>query len=313
MSHADVSAGLVLPYAAVALLGKGGAAATLLLVFMAVTSASSAELIAVSSIWTYDIYQTYLNPKASGKFLIRMSHAACVVYAICLASFSTGLFYAGVSMGYLYLLMVCTAYFEISVDADSFVQGCIISSAVIPATLALMWKDQNWQAAAGAPVLGFACALIAWLVTAKRECGVLNVDCTGSNNPMLAGNVTALLSPIIFVPILTFAFGRQNYNWESMRMIRKGDDSEIIRRASVDTEMQREIAARTAEQEAAEQSKLKKAAVIARSLTVFMTLALLVLWPMPMYGTGYVFSKKFFTGKSTTSYSPRCGSRPVTD
>jgi SSS family transporter len=96
--HADVSAGLVLPYAAVALLGKGGAAATLLLIFMAVTSASSAELIAVSSIWTYDIYQTYINPKASGKFLIRMSHVSCVVYAIILASFSTGLFYAGVGM-----------------------------------------------------------------------------------------------------------------------------------------------------------------------------------------------------------------------
>ena len=96
--HADVSAGLVLPYAAVALLGKGGASATLLLIFMAVTSASSAELIAVSSIWTYDIYQTYINPSASGKFLIRMSHVSCVVYAIVLASFSTGLFYAGVGM-----------------------------------------------------------------------------------------------------------------------------------------------------------------------------------------------------------------------
>ena len=58
MATADVTAGLVLPNAAVALLGKGGAAATLLLVFMAVTSAMSAELIAVSSIWTYDIYQT---------------------------------------------------------------------------------------------------------------------------------------------------------------------------------------------------------------------------------------------------------------
>jgi Na+/proline symporter len=54
---ADVSAGLVLPNAAVALLGKGGAVCTLLMVFMAVTSASSAELIAVSSIFTYDIYQ----------------------------------------------------------------------------------------------------------------------------------------------------------------------------------------------------------------------------------------------------------------
>lgn len=284
MAQSDVSAGLVLPYAAVALLGKGGASATLLLIFMAVTSASSAELIAVSSIWTYDIYQTYINPKASGKFLIRMSHVACIVYALILASFSTGLFYAGVSMGYLYLMM-----------------GCIISSAVIPATLSLMWKGQNWQAAAGAPVLGLACALVAWLVTAKKECGVLNVDCTGSNNPMLAGNVTALLSPLIFVPVLTFAFGQQNYDWQSMRAIRKGDDSEIIRRASVSVESDvvptADVPDETAEQEAVEQKKLKKAAIIARSLTAFMTVALLVLWPMPMYGSGYVFSKKFFTGR----------------
>lgn len=106
MPASEVSAGLVLPHAATALLGKGGASATLLLVFMAVTSASSAELIAVSSIFTYDIYQTYINPKASGKFLIRMSHISCVVYAVVMASFSTGLYYAGISMGYLYLMMV---------------------------------------------------------------------------------------------------------------------------------------------------------------------------------------------------------------
>ena len=58
MSDADVTAGLVLPNAAVALLGKGGALCTLLMVFMAVTSASSSELIAVSTIFTYDIYQS---------------------------------------------------------------------------------------------------------------------------------------------------------------------------------------------------------------------------------------------------------------
>jgi urea-proton symporter len=45
------------------MLGKGGAGASLLLIFMAVTSAMSAELIAVSSIFTYDIYQGYINPK----------------------------------------------------------------------------------------------------------------------------------------------------------------------------------------------------------------------------------------------------------
>jgi Na+/proline symporter len=57
MSDAQVNAGLVLPNAAVALLGKGGAVCTLLMVFMAVTSASSAELIAVSTVFTYDIYK----------------------------------------------------------------------------------------------------------------------------------------------------------------------------------------------------------------------------------------------------------------
>jgi Na+/proline symporter len=45
MDPSDVSAGLVLPYAAVALLGKGGAVATLLIVFMAVTSASMYSLL----------------------------------------------------------------------------------------------------------------------------------------------------------------------------------------------------------------------------------------------------------------------------
>lgn len=176
--------------------------------------------------------------------------------------------------------------------------GCIISSAVLPATLALMWKDQNWQAAAGAPVLGFICAITAWLVTAKKECGVLNVDCTGSNNPMLAGNVTALLSPLIFIPILTYTFGKQNYDWVSMKEIRKVDDSEILRRASVDAEIAPPVISQSAEQEAVEQTKLRKAAIIARSMTAVMTLALLILWPMPLYGTGYIFSKKFFTGKS---------------
>jgi len=92
MPDADVTAGLVLPNAAVAMLGKGGAAATLLLIFMAVTSASSAEFIAVSSIFTYDIYQTYFNPKASGRRLIYMAHMCVVVYAVLLAGFSTGLY-----------------------------------------------------------------------------------------------------------------------------------------------------------------------------------------------------------------------------
>ncbi|KAK9383082.1 Sodium:solute symporter family-domain-containing protein [Kockiozyma suomiensis] len=284
MDPADVSAGLALPYASIALLGKGGAAATLILIFMAVTSASSAELIAVSSIGTYDIYKTYINPKASDRRLIAISHSCVILYGFAMAAFSVGLHYAGVSMGYLYLLM-----------------GVIISSAVIPATLTLMWSKQNLLAATLSPVLGLACSLIAWLVTAsKQNDGVLTVDTTGANDPMLAGNVVALLSPIIFVPILTLIGGSQNYDWESMKNIKQAstviDDTPAVDYSEEDlNESSNPISVKELQAEA-EALSLQKASKIARILTVFMAISFLVLWPMPMYGTKYVFSKKFFTG-----------------
>lgn len=113
---------------------------------------------------------------------------------------------------------------------------------------------------------------------------------------MLAGNVVALLSPMIFIPILTYAFGPQNYDWESMKLIRRVSDDDIAAANNVDLELIPGEAHTDPEAEALEQSKLKRASVIAKSLTAFMTLAMLVLWPMPLYGSGYVFSKKFFTG-----------------
>ncbi|KAL2166116.1 hypothetical protein VTG60DRAFT_3277 [Thermothelomyces hinnuleus] len=241
MADADVSAGLVLPYAAVALLGKGGAVATLLIVFMAVTSATSSQLIAVSTICTYDLYRTYFNPVASGRRLIYMSHAVVVGYGVFIATFSVGLWYAGISMGYLYLMM-----------------GVIISSA--------------------------------------KECGNLGVECTGSNNPMLAGNVAALLSPIVLVAIFTLIFGIDKYNWKSMLEIRRADDHELADGAGVDPEEVPGGHVETPAEQEEERKKLERAGKISKTATVIMTLAFLVLWPMPMYGSGYIFSKRFFTG-----------------
>ena len=126
MTPAEVSAGLVLPNAAVAMLGKGGAVCSLLMVFMACTSAMSAELIAISSVFTYDVYRSYINPKASGKKLIFMSHCAVVVFAYVMAAFAIGLYYAGIGMGYLYELM-----------------GIIIGGAVLPLALTLLSKKSE--------------------------------------------------------------------------------------------------------------------------------------------------------------------------
>ncbi|KAK1997472.1 sodium symporter family protein [Colletotrichum falcatum] len=278
MTDAEVSAGLALPYAAVALLGKGGAAATLLMIFMAVTSASSAELIAVSSIFTYDIYRTYFKPDASGKRLIYMSHVVVVVYAIVISSVSVGLYYNGISMGYLYLLM-----------------GVLISAAVLPATLALVWKGQNKWAATLSPIIGTVFAIVGWLVTSKKTCGVLDVACTGSNSPMLAGNVIALLSPLVLIPIFTLVFGIDKYDWQSMMAIRRGDDHDLASAAGLDLEEVQGHHESQADFER-EQAMLSRAFKISISMTVFMTIAMLILWPMPMYGSGYIFSKPFFTG-----------------
>lgn len=210
-----------------------------------------------------------------------MSHASCVVYAIIMAGFSTGLHYAGISMGYLYLMM-----------------GVIISGAVLPASLTLLWDRQSWTAATLSPPLALVCSLIAWLVTASKTEGSLSVASTGSNNPMLAGNVVALLAPVIFIPILSFLPGLkgEKYDWVSMKLIRKGDDSDFAAAAHMDLELVPGESRQSDHEERMEQAKLQRASKIARSLTVFLTLALLILWPMPMYGSGYIFSKKFFTG-----------------
>ncbi|KAG9943499.1 urea active transporter-like protein, partial [Aureobasidium melanogenum] len=283
MAPEDVTAGLVLPNAAVALLGKGGAAATLVLIFMAVTSAMSAELIAVSSIWTYDIYNTYINPKAHGKNLIYMSHISCAVFALIMAAFSTGLYYAGIGMGYIYLMM-----------------GCIIGGGVLPAALTLLWSGQSWAAATFSPIIALACALIGWLVQAKTQYGNLSVASTGSNYPMLVGNVVALLTPVVTIPILSLVFRTEKYDWQSMKEIRRPDDSDLTAAAHMDPELlpggaHGETAQALAAEEA-EQKHLLRASKIARTLTVCLALCFLILWPMPMYGSGYIFSKKFFTG-----------------
>lgn len=165
----------------------------------------------------------------------------------------------GISMGYLYLMM-----------------GVIISSAVLPAALTLLWSDQNIVAATLSPILGLVCSLIAWLVTAKKQHGDLSVASTGSNNPMLAGNVVALLSPLIFVPVLTFAFGRQKYDFVSMAMIRLGDDSDVAAAARVDLELIPGAADVSDAELLAEKTKLRRASLIAKTMTGVLTLALLV-------------------------------------
>lgn len=112
---------------------------------------------------------------------------------------------------------------------------------------------------------------------------------------MLAGNVVALLSPLIFVPVLTFSFGPQNYDYQSMLQIRRGDDGDIAKDNDIDLELVPGAGNITDQDHLVEQVKLRRASFIARTVTALMTVCFLVLWPIPLYGTSYVFGKGFFT------------------
>jgi urea-proton symporter len=107
-------------------------------------------------------------------------------------------------------------------------------------------------------------------VTAKKECGELSVACTGSNNPMLAGNVAALLSPVVLVPIFTLIFGVDKYDWKSMMDIRKGDDHDLADAAGLDLEDIPGGHNETRVEFEEEQKKLERAGKISKTATVVM-------------------------------------------
>ena len=49
------------------------------MLFMAIVSTGSAESIAVSSIFAYDIYKTYINPEATGQDILNVSRVVIFV------------------------------------------------------------------------------------------------------------------------------------------------------------------------------------------------------------------------------------------
>ncbi|SPO30684.1 probable DUR3 - Urea permease [Ustilago trichophora] len=179
----DVTAGLAAPAAGVALAGKAGAVAMLILLFLAVTSASSAQQVAVASVLTFDVYKPYVRPEASKREVFIMSHAGVLIWAVVMALFGTIFHYAGISLGWLYLA-----------------QGIIIAPAVVPIFCGLVWQRTNKMACLVAMVVGVSCGVIAWLVTASALYGEVTVASTGKDYPTLAGNVVSLgVSAIITV------------------------------------------------------------------------------------------------------------------
>jgi hypothetical protein len=87
-------------------MGQSGGLAMLFLLFLAVTSAVSTEQVAVSNILTYDIYATYINKNPTEKQILWISRVTIASYCVVMGGIATAFNYIGISMGYLYVLMV---------------------------------------------------------------------------------------------------------------------------------------------------------------------------------------------------------------
>ncbi|EKM53290.1 uncharacterized protein PHACADRAFT_197719 [Phanerochaete carnosa HHB-10118-sp] len=288
LSPADISAGLPAPAAAAALLGQGGAATLLVLLFLAVTSATSAELIAVSSILTFDVYKKYINSDATESQILRVSHAMVACFAIVMGLLGLIFFYIGISMGWLYEFM-----------------GVVLGSAVVPIALCVCWKKANkWGCIIGS-LAGFFAGLIAWLVTTSSlNGGSLTVTTTGGDLEMLAGNLASIGVGGI-IAMVSSIFWPEDFNFDITRAINQPatlvekpsgspksasvDMDEKEKRDSLSAEV---MSIRLPEDNELDPAKLQKAFRFAAWSSIILLVVMLLIIPLPLFFAQTVFGKR---------------------
>jgi len=259
----QVQLGLTVPAAASVLMGEVGAIMVLTMLFMAVTSAGSAELIAVSSLITYDVYRTYRNPNATGKQLLKISRSVIVGFGLGMGGLAVVLLSVGLSLGFVYLAM-----------------GVLIGSAVIPIALTITWKRTNKYAATAGAIAGLFIALGAWVGTAMtlpQYGGVVSIASLGDNFAMLYGNIAGILTGGA-IAVLGSLIKRTPFEW-----------SEIQKKITLVEMSHAEM-----DQREQDEATLKKAFKFSLKGGGIMTLILIVGWPMPLFFSGYVFDVGFY-------------------
>ncbi|SCZ88311.1 BZ3500_MvSof-1268-A1-R1_Chr2-1g04327 [Microbotryum saponariae] len=300
LTPGEVSAGLPAAAAAVQLLGKTGAILMLILLFLAVTSAASAELVAVSSLFTYDVYIPYINPRASDSQILKVDHIAIVAYGVIMGLLGIIFFEAGISMGWLYEFM-----------------GCLIGSAVAPIALAIMSAKANRLGCIAAAWIGLAVGIAGWLgVAAAENNGKITIDTTFQDYPMLTGNLLALGVSCI-IAFSTSWIWPENFDWEITRAIHSERDhfetapvkdvdvveAEGSDKKETEAESPKVASARAsfseegglAYNENKDPAKLRQAFKLAVYVSVVLFFLLIIAIPLPLFFSSYVFPQVGFT------------------
>ncbi|NAL77199.1 sodium:solute symporter family transporter [Nitrososphaera sp. AFS] len=252
----QISSGLVAPTAASHVLGDLGAVLLLTILFTAVTSAGSAELVAVSSLVTYDIYRTYVKPAATGRELIKISRISILGFGVGMGILASILFNMGASLEYLYLAM-----------------GILIGSAVIPLSLSVVWKKTNRNAATSAAIAGLVSGILAWVFTSNFLYGHISIVSTGQILPLLIGNILSI-STSAAITLIGSLVKPDDFNFNTMKQKILVADDKI----------------RSIIQHDSDEKLLKSTSRLSYRYGIALALTLVIVWPLPFYFSGYVFS-----------------------
>lgn len=321
MTSTEVSAGLSSAFGAAAIAGQSGAIALLITLFLAVTSAAASELIAVSSILTFDIYKTYIKPAATPQDLIKVSHmmvAACAAWMSIWACIWNVL---GINLGWLFLVM-----------------GLLIGGGVMPVAFSITWRGQTKAAVIIAPLVGLSAGLTSWLVTARVYFGEITIATTGEMYPTLAGNMAGFLVGMTTSLIISFAKpDKVPFDWEITRSINTAHQSNASGSSTVDqsgapvalneTPLTPENATKSVDPASHEKSAapndsnedtvaetrsmdsdeledlaamenpqaLHRTFIMALTLSIVLSVTMDFIIPIPMFLSEYIYSKGFFT------------------
>ncbi|BGP14775.1 hypothetical protein JCM10213_004287 [Rhodosporidiobolus nylandii] len=293
LSASEVAAGLPAAAAAQTLMAQSGATMLLVLLFLAVISSAAAELCAVSTIFSYDVYATYINPNATEKQVLRADHCAIVGYAVFMGVLGIAFHHAGVAMGWLYQMM-----------------GIVCGSAVVPIASCIMWRKANKYACLAGALVGFAAAVTGWLASTYTLSGELNMTTTLQDYSMLTGNVLAIGVGGLFSVIGSLIWP-ENYSFEETRALHAYNEATEETAAAplpdgADAEKEKNDvlpATAAAPVDAAEHAmnELDSPAVITKTFKTARWIAsigfvvLMIIIPLPLVGSGYIATEVGFT------------------
>lgn len=172
--------------------------------------------------------------------------------------------------------------------------GVVTCPGIFPMIFTVLWRRQSKAAAILSPILGLATGLAVWLSTANRFGGAVSVATTGEVLPCVYGTVASCFSPILYSVLIT-AVRPQNYDWaefkrEKLALGKLGSD---LTTAHHDDDTSQQQGRRDEEAgESSRSNELKRWGRIAAFWSAATFLGHWVLWPLPMYGSHYVFGKK---------------------